>query len=130
MGEKLESAGNDYASLEVECSNTQKELEAAREESRQSKRRVESLRQENGELEIELKRQMRMVEESQERADDLATKLDEVSKEKLTLQAKLSGAKSESEMLRRENERLMISQKDVAPKLTIRWPTKCLGLVN
>lgn len=113
LGEKLESAGNDYASLEVECSNTQKELEATREETRQSKRRVESLRQENGELEVELKRQMRMVEETQERSDDLAGKIDDISKERLTLQTKLTGAKSEGEMLRRENERLMISQKDV-----------------
>lgn len=113
MGEKLEGAGNETASLEVELANSQKELEASREEARQSKRRVEALRQENGELEVELKRQMRLVEEAQERADEFSAKIDEVSKDRLSLQTRLNGAKSENEMLRRENEKLMITQKDV-----------------
>lgn len=113
MGEKLENAGNETASLELEIANAQKELEVSREECRQSKRRVESLRQENSELEVELKRQIRQVEEAQERADEFSSRIDELSKDRLNLQTKLTGAKSENEMLKRENERLMITQKDV-----------------
>lgn len=124
MSEKLELAGAETNALENEVSNHQKELEIAREEMRQSKRKIESLREENGEMEVELKRQRALVEEAQERIEELTAKLDELTKERLSLQTKLSGAKSENEMLRRENERLLITQKDVGLAAQLRWPMK------
>ena len=117
LGEKLEAAGAETAALETEVSNFSKELEITKEELRQARRRVETLRQENGEMEVELKRQIRLVEDGQERADELGARLDELSKERLSLQTRLAGAKSENEILRRENERILISQKDVADEV-------------
>ena len=113
LNEKLEASKADTNSVEKELSSVQNELDVAREELRQTKRRVESLRQENGEMEVELKRQLRLVEEGQDRIDELVAKSDELTKDRLSLQTKLTGAKSEIEILRRENERLILCQKDV-----------------
>lgn len=113
LNEKLDISKTDTNNLEKELLSVQNELDVAREELRQAKRRVESLRQENGEMEVELKRQLRLVEEGQDRIDDLVAKSDELTKDRMNLQTKLTGTKSELEILRRENERLLISQKDV-----------------